>query len=95
MGLKPILSKHLKMIQMEQLITRWSPALLRMELDRWLWKEQQHIQIKRLWEYLSSYCYLPRLKNVDVLLDTIKMDYVQMNTLHMLKVLLTRALSVS
>lgn len=58
--------------EIDELLNRWSPALLRMELDRWLWKEQQHIQIKRLWEYLSSYCYLPRLKNVDVLLDTIK-----------------------
>jgi predicted AAA+ superfamily ATPase len=67
-----IIKASKRMVQMEQLITKWSPALLRMELDRWLWKEQQHIQIKRLWEYLSSYCYLPRLKNVDVLLDTIK-----------------------
>lgn len=67
-----IIKASKKMVQMEQLITRWSPALLRMELDRWLWKDQQHIEIKKLWEYLSSYCYLPRLKNVDVLLDAIK-----------------------
>ncbi|HHW47352.1 MAG TPA: ATP-binding protein [Clostridiaceae bacterium] len=67
-----IIKASKKMVQMEQLIPRWSPALLRMELDSWLWKGEQHIQIKKLWEYLSSYCYLPRLKNVDVLLDCIK-----------------------
>ncbi len=67
-----IIKASKEMVQMEQLITRWSPALLRMELDKWLWKDKQHIQIKKIWEYLSSYCYLPRLKNIDVLLDTIR-----------------------
>ena len=56
----------------EQLITKWSAALLRMELDRWLWKNSEYISIKQLWEYLSSYTYLSRLKNIDVLLETIK-----------------------
>jgi len=55
----------------EQLITRWSPALLKMELDRWLWKDQPHISTKKLWECLTSYPYLARLKNEDVLLDAI------------------------
>src|SRR5262249_20085689 len=56
----------------EQLITRWSPALLRMELDRWLWKDQPHIEVKKLWDYFSSYCYLPRLRDSEVLLDAIR-----------------------
>lgn len=56
----------------EQLITRWSPALLKMELDRWLWKDQPHIEVKKLWEYFTSYCYLPRLRDADVLLDAIR-----------------------
>ena len=50
-----IIKASKKMIQTEQLITKWSPALLRMELDRWFWKDQQHIQIRTLWKYLSSY----------------------------------------
>lgn len=61
-----------KMVSNEQLITKWSPALLRMELDRWLWKDQEYISIKKLWEYLSSYCYLPRLKDSSVLMEAIK-----------------------
>lgn len=60
-----------KMVQLEQLITSWSPALLKMELDRWLWSDQPHVQIQRLWHYFSSYCYLPRLRDIHVLLNTI------------------------
>jgi len=56
----------------EQIITRWSPALLRIELDKYLWKEQPHIHLKQLWDYFSTYLYLPRLANVTVLLETIK-----------------------
>jgi len=61
-----------KVVSSEQLITQWSPALLKMELDRWLWKDQPHINTKQLWDYLTSYCYLARLKNQAVLLATIR-----------------------
>ena len=56
----------------EQLIPQWSPALLRRELDQWLWKEESHISLKRVWECFATYLYLPRLCNSDVLLDTVK-----------------------
>ena len=56
----------------EQLIKEWSPTLLRMELDRWLWKEEPHIGLKRVWECLTTYLYLPRLCNSDVLLTTVR-----------------------
>ena len=56
----------------EQLISQWSPALLRMELDQWLWKEEPHISLKRVWECLATYLYLPRLCSSDVLLDTVR-----------------------
>ena len=60
-----------KMLQGEQIITNWAPSLLLMQLDELLWKDQNDIQIKKLWEYLSTYCYLPRLANYGVLEDTI------------------------
>ena len=60
-----------KMIQNEQVITNWAPALLQMSLDDLLWKDSDDIQIKKLWEYLSTYCYLPRLANYSVLEDAI------------------------
>lgn len=61
-----------KMIQQELLITKWAPALLKMELDNILWKDSTNISIKKLWEYLCTYCYLPRLARYDVLEDAIQ-----------------------
>lgn len=71
-GDESIVSKAAKkMIQNEQVITNWAPALLQMSLDELLWKDRNDIQIKKLWEYLSTYCYLPRLANYSVLEDAI------------------------
>lgn len=63
-------SKKLKNEQ--QLITEWSPALLRMELDRWLWKDAKYIGTKQLWEYMSQYLYLSRLRDEEVLISAIR-----------------------
>lgn len=52
-------------------IDKWAPALLRMELDRVLWRDKDHLQIKQLWNYLCEYCYLPRLESYGVLEDAI------------------------
>lgn len=56
-----------KLISNEAAITQWAPALLRMELDRLLWRERKDLQIKQLWEMLCTYCYLPRLADYGVL----------------------------
>lgn len=61
-----------RLVRDEELITQWSPATLRIELDRWLWKDQLHLSVKQLWEYLASYLYLPRLRNEQVLVDAIR-----------------------
>ncbi|MBT9174251.1 MAG: hypothetical protein DDT21_02663 [Syntrophomonadaceae bacterium] len=61
-----------KMVQNEALITQWAPALLLMELNNVLWKDANHIEIKKLWEYLCTYCYLPRLAGEAVLENTIR-----------------------
>lgn len=60
-----------KLVSDEQLIIKWSPARLKMELDRLLWKNQPHLGIRKLWEYLCTYLYLPRLAREDVLLNAI------------------------
>ena len=62
----------LKIKSNEAAIDQWAPALLRMELDRLLWKDKQHLQVKQLWDYLCAYCYLPRLANYAVLEDAIR-----------------------
>lgn len=56
------------------LIEQWSPVILRMELNKYIWKdenEQTEIKIKTLWDYLARYCYFPRLLDKDVLKETI------------------------
>ena len=72
-GTEPIVAKSAaKMIQNDQIITKWAPTLLKMELDNLLWKDDDSIQVKKLWEYLTTYCYLPRLANFSVLEATIR-----------------------
>lgn len=61
-----------KMQDNESLITTWAPALLKMELDQLLWKDANEINVKKLWEDLCTYCYLPRLANYSVLEATIR-----------------------
>ncbi|HHY05947.1 MAG TPA: ATP-binding protein [Clostridia bacterium] len=61
-----------KMLQNEAIITTWAPALLLMELDNLLWRDVDNISIKKLWEYLCTYCYLPRLASESVLEETIR-----------------------
>ncbi|MBI3989848.1 MAG: hypothetical protein HY347_09560, partial [candidate division NC10 bacterium] len=67
-----VLKASKKLRQAEQLITQWSPTLLKMHLDRLLWKDVPHLDLKKLWEYFVIYLYLPRLKNVDVLIGAIR-----------------------
>lgn len=49
------------------MITKWSPALLKMELDRWFWKGRNCVPTKQVWDALCAYCYLPRLRDRSVL----------------------------
>ena len=61
-----------KMQQNEQLITKWAPALLNMQLDNLLWRDRNDINVGELWKLLCTYCYLPRLANYDVLAQAIQ-----------------------
>ncbi len=57
----------------ELLILNWSPIHLKRELDQYLWKDDQpHITVKQLWTYFATYPYLSRLRDKDVLLETIR-----------------------
>jgi hypothetical protein len=68
----PIARASRKLVHEEQLITTYSGSRLRMEaLDKYLWRDANHLDLKRLWEYLAQYLYLPRLKNPDVLLRAV------------------------
>ena len=56
----------------EQVVARWSPALLKMELDRWFWKDRRHVPVKQVWDALCAYCYLPRLLDEEVFTASIR-----------------------
>lgn len=68
----PVAKAVAKVRNDQQLITQWSPVLLKMELDKWLWKDEDHISLKRVWECLATYLYLSRLRDSDVLLETVR-----------------------
>jgi len=69
----PIDRASRKLVHEGQLITHYSGDNLRRDaLDKYLWRSTNHIDLKRLWEYLAQYLYLPRLKNQDVLLQTVR-----------------------
>jgi hypothetical protein len=61
-----------KLINEEGLIVKYSAARLRIDLDKYLWKDVSHINIKKLWDFFATYPYLSRLKDSQVLLTTIQ-----------------------
>jgi hypothetical protein len=61
-----------KLIGNETLFTRYGPTRLQMILDEYLWADSNHIGTRQLWNYLTQYLYLPRMKNQEVLRHTIE-----------------------
>lgn len=61
-----------KLEQDEAIIGKWAPAPLLMELDRLLWRDKDYLEIRLLWDYLATYCYLPRLADYEVLAAAIR-----------------------
>jgi hypothetical protein len=62
-----------KLIHEEYLITHYSAERLRMEaLDHLLWKDENHVDLRRVWDALAQYTYLPRLRDSQVLVEAIQ-----------------------
>ena len=62
-----------RLIQEEQLLTTFGPKRMLMVLDTYnLWRDRKHVSAKQVWEDLCSFLYLPRLRDRQVFLDTIK-----------------------
>jgi predicted AAA+ superfamily ATPase len=61
-----------KAVDNEWIIVHWSPFFLSDTLSQWFFNEQKkEINTYELWDAFSRYLYLPRLKDVDVLKETI------------------------
>jgi predicted AAA+ superfamily ATPase len=72
-GTDTIISKAAKRMHTnEAIIEQWAPMLLKMQLDNLLWKDADNIQVKTLWEFLCTYCYLPRLASEKILKEAIR-----------------------
>jgi uncharacterized protein len=61
-----------KLTQDESLMTRLGPQRLKLKLDEYIWSDAAHVSTKKLWEYLASYLYMPRMRDRNVLIDTIR-----------------------
>ena len=75
-GKNPFLERAArKLLSSEWLIHKMSPNNLLMELRDAgidIWKDAPHLSLKKLWSWLTNYCYLPRLADQSVLEATIK-----------------------
>lgn len=61
-----------KLTQDESLMTRLGPQRLKLKLDEHIWNDAPHVATKKLWEYLASYLYMPRMRDRNVLIDTVQ-----------------------
>lgn len=41
-------------------------------LDKFIWRERDAVNLNQLWEYFTTYYYMPRLTNKSVLLETVR-----------------------
>ena len=51
----------------DELSRNTSPDALKEDVARYIWKDSDDIEVKRLWELLCTYCYLPRIVSFGVL----------------------------
>jgi len=71
-GSEPLAVRASRRLRAEEgLIPSYSGARLRMDLDRVpLWRDDR-VAVRDLWSYYTQYLYLPRLRDVSVLLDAV------------------------
>jgi hypothetical protein len=71
-GSEPLAVRAARKLKAEEgLVTEYSGVRLRLDLDRFLWAESQHIGVRELAEAYGKYLYLPRLCDQGVLVEAI------------------------
>ncbi len=61
-----------KLVSDDALFPQLGAMRLDKDLQKYIWNGKPHIRVKDLWEYLNRYLYLPRIKNREVLIETIR-----------------------
>ena len=56
-----------RLVDEEALLPELGPVRLNNELQKYIWKDKDHLFLKDLWGYLNRFTYLPRLKDRSVL----------------------------
>jgi predicted AAA+ superfamily ATPase len=67
----PALRAVRKLKAEEGLVTEYSGVRLRLDLDRFIWTDRNHVGVRELAEAYGTYLYLPRLRDPGVLVDAI------------------------
>jgi uncharacterized protein len=60
-----------KLVSDEGLLPELGPNRLDGDLQKYIWNDNNHLQLDDLWEYLNRYTYLPRLKDRETLTKTV------------------------
>ena len=55
----------------EALVTEYSGVRLRLDLERFLWGDREHVRVRELADAYGKYLYLPRLRDPSVLVEAI------------------------
>lgn len=72
-GVEPLAVRASRKLRTDEgLITEYSAARLRMDLDRVLWRDRDHVGVRDLWEWYAQYLYLPRLRDSAVMQEAIR-----------------------
>lgn len=61
-----------KLVSDEGLLAELGANRLDRDLQKYIWHDKPHLSLKDLWEYLSRYTYLPRVKNQTVLVKAVQ-----------------------
>lgn len=56
----------------EKLLKSLGHGKLKNLLDKFIWREREAVNLKQLWEYFTTYYYMPRLTDENVLLETVR-----------------------
>jgi hypothetical protein len=61
-----------KLVEQESLLPVLGAPRLKLELDRYLWADQDHVNLKHVADCFASYLYFPRLARRDVLIKAVQ-----------------------
>ena len=60
-----------KFLSKEMLLKSLGHEKLKNLLDKFIWRERDAVKLNQLWEYFTTYYYMPRLTDKNVLLETV------------------------